>query len=220
MMLRDPSGKWYDHARWYDAQQGRFMTEDPTQEAGGLNVFTTDGNDPINNIDLSGMDSQPNYASGGSGFPRLCSTLTCDPANTPQFSADQLSRLNAFFDGTGQEADVAILHLGAGTNDHTNPTPVILDPFTLEIQPAMSVPVTSARPIHIYTAVTDRPVRSDDPMYDGMTQEELREGFANAGNFLGNAIGGIGDVLTNAKTQGPVGKAGLYGRITGRGHGH
>lgn len=57
-MMRDPvSGKWYDKARWYDGNQGRFMSPDPSGEQSGIALFPLDGNDPVNKVDPTGLSS-------------------------------------------------------------------------------------------------------------------------------------------------------------------
>ena len=49
------SGLYQVRARWYDAQQGRFVSEDPIGLAGGINPYRYANNDPINNTDPSGL---------------------------------------------------------------------------------------------------------------------------------------------------------------------
>ncbi|CAA9324894.1 MAG: hypothetical protein AVDCRST_MAG68-2028 [uncultured Gemmatimonadetes bacterium] len=49
------SGLYQVRARWYDAQQGRFVSEDPIGLAGGINPYVYAGNDPINNTDPTGL---------------------------------------------------------------------------------------------------------------------------------------------------------------------
>ena len=48
-----------NNGRYYDAATGRFLSEDPTGEAGGDdNLFRYTGNDPVNNLDPSGHDTK------------------------------------------------------------------------------------------------------------------------------------------------------------------
>ena len=48
-----------NNGRYYDAAAGRFLSEDPTKEAGGdENLYRYTSNDPINNLDPSGHDTQ------------------------------------------------------------------------------------------------------------------------------------------------------------------
>ena len=49
------TGLMYYRARWYDPQQGRFLTEDPAGFAGGLNKYAYADNDPINKTDPLGL---------------------------------------------------------------------------------------------------------------------------------------------------------------------
>jgi RHS repeat-associated protein len=47
---------YYMRARYFDPQLGRFLSEDPQGIAGGLNLYTYAGNDPLNARDPSGLD--------------------------------------------------------------------------------------------------------------------------------------------------------------------
>jgi RHS repeat-associated protein len=49
------TGLYYNRARWYDPDLGRFISEDPIGLAGGINTYAFAGNDPINNDDPSGL---------------------------------------------------------------------------------------------------------------------------------------------------------------------
>jgi RHS repeat-associated protein len=49
------TGLQYNRARWYDAQLGRFISEDPIGLAGGINFFAYVGNNPVLYRDPSGL---------------------------------------------------------------------------------------------------------------------------------------------------------------------
>ncbi|MEO1498511.1 MAG: RHS repeat-associated core domain-containing protein [Planctomycetota bacterium] len=52
----DEAGLYYNRARWYDAEQGRFLSEDPIGFAGGdPNVYRYASGDPVNFRDPSGL---------------------------------------------------------------------------------------------------------------------------------------------------------------------
>ena len=67
------TGLYYDGARWYDAVNGVFVSQDPKGfSAGDANLSRYVGNDPTNLIDPSGMDASegmmmPPQAPGGNG---------------------------------------------------------------------------------------------------------------------------------------------------------
>lgn len=49
------AGLYYFNARWYDPALGRFITEDPVKD--GTNWYAYVGNDPLNHIDPTGLES-------------------------------------------------------------------------------------------------------------------------------------------------------------------
>ena len=58
----DPStGLVYLRARYYDPQQGRFVSEDPAGRAGGANPYLFAGDDPVNGRDPSGKWCEQRY---------------------------------------------------------------------------------------------------------------------------------------------------------------
>ena len=77
-------------ARWYDANTGRFINEDPSGFAGGdTNLFRYVGNDPLDRIDPSGLTAKwAGYGGKGSvpaagwGAYGLLASGASSPANT------------------------------------------------------------------------------------------------------------------------------------------
>ncbi|MCK4761805.1 MAG: RHS repeat-associated core domain-containing protein [Candidatus Aminicenantes bacterium] len=51
------SGLYYFYHRYYSPANGRFINEDPIGFNGGINMFAFVGNDPVNFIDIYGLDS-------------------------------------------------------------------------------------------------------------------------------------------------------------------
>lgn len=49
--------------RWYSPNTGRWLSRDPIQEEGGINLYAFVGNSPVNAIDLFGM-----YTKSGTTF--------------------------------------------------------------------------------------------------------------------------------------------------------
>lgn len=54
----DATQLYYTRNRYYAPYPGRFLTPDPIGQAGGLNLYAYVGNDPINNVDPSGLVSE------------------------------------------------------------------------------------------------------------------------------------------------------------------
>jgi RHS repeat-associated protein len=53
------SGLMFYRARWYDAANGRFLSEDPVQLLGGPNLYAYTANNPVNYLDPFGLKSNP-----------------------------------------------------------------------------------------------------------------------------------------------------------------
>jgi RHS repeat-associated protein len=75
--------RWWDEytglydfrGRWYDPEIGRFISEDPIGLAGGINVYTFAGNDPVSGWDPFGLFDPDGPCSQTFGAP----TCTLDP---------------------------------------------------------------------------------------------------------------------------------------------
>lgn len=62
------SGLYYYRARYYDPQAGRFISQDPTGIAGGINQYGYVAGNPVNAVDFSGLEGNvvsPNPGTGG-----------------------------------------------------------------------------------------------------------------------------------------------------------
>lgn len=49
------TGLYYNHHRYYDPTQGRYISSDPLGLAAGMNTYAYAANDPVNNIDPTGL---------------------------------------------------------------------------------------------------------------------------------------------------------------------
>ncbi|WP_372845273.1 RHS repeat-associated core domain-containing protein [Pontiella sp.] len=61
------TGLYYFRARWYDPDNGRWLSKDPIGIAGGLNLYEAFGNNPVNSIDPDGLWNLWNPATWGIG---------------------------------------------------------------------------------------------------------------------------------------------------------
>ena len=83
----DQTSLYYCRARYYSPEIGRFISQDPSGLAAGLNLYEYAGDDPVNFDDPLGLNSRPSGPAGG-GFPPVCTFLVCmtfggNPAPTP-----------------------------------------------------------------------------------------------------------------------------------------
>ena len=59
------TGMYYYRARYYDAKVGRFVSKDPIGLAGGINLYSYVGNNPVNWIDPLGLHWLPTQHPAG-----------------------------------------------------------------------------------------------------------------------------------------------------------
>ncbi|HOJ77411.1 MAG TPA: RHS repeat-associated core domain-containing protein [Bacillota bacterium] len=71
----EDTGLYYYNARWYDAELGRFISEDPMMDPNNPNLYTYCSNNPVNKIDPTG------YYAGEADW------------STPENSSETISRL-------------------------------------------------------------------------------------------------------------------------------
>ncbi|MCL6592272.1 MAG: RHS repeat-associated core domain-containing protein, partial [Firmicutes bacterium] len=55
------SGLWYFNARWYDADTGRFISEDPMGDPNNPNLYSYCANNPLRFIDPTGLSHEKPY---------------------------------------------------------------------------------------------------------------------------------------------------------------
>lgn len=67
----EDAGLYYYRARWYDQQQGRFISEDPIGLNGGINLYGYVGNNPLNFIDPTGTEQRAWYPGEPEAFEGL-----------------------------------------------------------------------------------------------------------------------------------------------------
>lgn len=75
-------GLTYYRARWYDHQQGRFLTQDPLGITGGLNLYEYVTSSPINWVDSFGLTQTQKGGGGGAGVAEGPPTGPPTPSKT------------------------------------------------------------------------------------------------------------------------------------------
>jgi len=83
--------------RWYDAQTGRFLTQDPLGRAGGVNLYAYAGNNPIAFSDPYGLDPCKQQATSGSW---LCQGIAAGKAQLAAIGVGIASTVNTVLDYT------------------------------------------------------------------------------------------------------------------------
>jgi RHS repeat-associated protein len=122
----DSTRLYYARARWYDPQQGRFMSEDPTGLGGGINQYVFGGDDHINNADPSGSDMCEQIdADFGPDYDPLCQQImpnASDFGNCGGTTAECIAQ----YVGTDTSADTTNLPATAQTAQTTDTVQTLL----------------------------------------------------------------------------------------------
>jgi RHS repeat-associated protein len=92
-------GLYYFNARWYDSDTGRFISEDPVRDPSNPNLYTYCRNNPLTNIDPTGLEStNPGHLStntaGAYGYDNgsdnsVSLTVSKNPDGSKTFSASK-----------------------------------------------------------------------------------------------------------------------------------
>ncbi len=88
------TGIYYDRARYYDQNAGRFISEDPIRFRGGIDFFAYVGNNPVNRTDPDGMGDSP----------KSCAKALADLAKAQYIASERFAAFVAYGDKEPQHA--------------------------------------------------------------------------------------------------------------------
>ena len=83
------TGLIYYRARWYDQQQGRFISEDPIGFEGGINLYNYVSNNPVSSIDPWGLYDSESFAVSVSNS----TVVNCKPFRKTELTYDELNEI-------------------------------------------------------------------------------------------------------------------------------
>jgi RHS repeat-associated protein len=112
------TGLMYYRERWYDPQQGRFVSEDPIGLDGGINLFAYVANDPIDATDPLGLKKRKQNRLG----PRPSRNCDCETKGPASEDTSFLSLMSSY--GIG----VANGFTGAAVGTAKLPLDLVRDP--------------------------------------------------------------------------------------------
>ena len=118
-----PTELYYMRNRWYDPEAGRFMSEDPIGQAGGVNLYAFGENDPVNASDPSGLQRLScttqwvEFGSDNGTVTHAYSFVRCNQVGT---GATGVSGLSGFGSATsrGGGGGVGLTGTRGDTGDH------------------------------------------------------------------------------------------------------
>ncbi len=85
-MKVEDTGLTYFWNRWYDSKAGRWMSEDPVRQKGGVNYYEYSGNKPIEASDYNGLNWYYSQGTGEFSHPPLETFIA---PSGDQISSDQ-----------------------------------------------------------------------------------------------------------------------------------
>ncbi len=147
--LDEESGFYYNRYRYYDPQQGRYVTQDPIGLAGGVNIYSYVGGDPVSFIDPLGLQvnqnlfnpnerihgnaqnvpSSGNYKVGGHGNPSTVVDSNGVPISPQDLARQILSDPNY---RPGSPVDLMSCNTGRGS-----------DPYAQRLARELNAPVNA-----------------------------------------------------------------------------
>ena len=95
------TGFFYNGARYYDPETGRYVTSDPIGLVGGVNTYAYGGNNPLMFVDPAGLLSGAQWASLGIDFGTVGFGIVCPQCEASIFLFDVgLQTLDGYLSGT------------------------------------------------------------------------------------------------------------------------
>jgi RHS repeat-associated protein len=107
----------YYRARWYSSQQGRFLSEDPIGQIGGINLYSYVDNSSMNFTDPSGLERLQRY------HMRITPPTDCGCNNT-----EILGHSAQFFAGFGDLISRGFADLAAELANHQSGANIVIPP--------------------------------------------------------------------------------------------
>jgi RHS repeat-associated protein len=105
----DATGLIYFRARWYDPQQGRFITEDPAGYGGGANVYAYANGNPVNFTDPTGLGLDDLIAKYDRVVAPVVGSIKSGIASAGQTAKEILVTVGGYVDAANRAVNVELL---------------------------------------------------------------------------------------------------------------